>query len=74
MERKKLTHQLDSPFSTVQWSVFYPGVMLLDEHAGSPARRPQITQDDQDTILELLSKYALPIFSTEERGYKDNAC
>lgn len=34
MQRKKVVHQLDTPFSTVQW--------------------PEISQEDQDTILELL--------------------
>ncbi|KAK3375131.1 hypothetical protein B0H63DRAFT_481921 [Podospora didyma] len=41
MERKKIVHRLDTPYSTVEW--------------------PQIGQEDQDAILELLCRLLAPL-------------
>ncbi|KAK0722418.1 hypothetical protein B0T26DRAFT_739661 [Lasiosphaeria miniovina] len=41
MDRKKIVHRLDTPYSAVEW--------------------PQISQEDQDTILELLCRLLAPL-------------
>ncbi|KAK4140336.1 uncharacterized protein C8A04DRAFT_15048 [Dichotomopilus funicola] len=46
MERKKIVHALDTPYSAVEW--------------------PHISQDDQDTILELLCQLLAPIGAHRE--------
>ncbi|PTB67812.1 hypothetical protein BBK36DRAFT_1193868 [Trichoderma citrinoviride] len=46
--KKRLVHQLDTPFSTSSWC------------STSDFGRPVISIDDQDSILELLCQYAYP--------------
>lgn len=52
--RKRLTYQLDSPFSTDLW---YVGLAIALAPLTHCLHRPEITPEDQDTILELLCKY-----------------
>ncbi|KAJ4398920.1 RNase P and RNase MRP subunit [Neurospora sp. IMI 360204] len=47
MDRKKIVHRLDTPFSAVEW--------------------PQISQEDQDAILELICQYRRT-FVTPSKG------
>ncbi|KAK4661483.1 RNase P and RNase MRP subunit [Podospora pseudopauciseta] len=57
MERKRIVHTLDTPFSVVEW--------------------PQISQEDQDVILELLCHLLSPLgthrrlFVTPSKGMRD---
>ncbi|KAL2018793.1 hypothetical protein VTK56DRAFT_351 [Thermocarpiscus australiensis] len=48
MERKKIVHTLETPYSAVEW--------------------PQISQDDQDAILELLCRLLAPL-GTHRRSF-----
>jgi hypothetical protein len=56
MERKKIVHTLDTPFSTVKWSAGLrtPGWNVRAHSLLTHTFRPQIPQEDQDAILELL--------------------
>ncbi|KAK0630800.1 hypothetical protein B0T17DRAFT_529343 [Bombardia bombarda] len=50
MERKKIVHRLDTPYSTVEW--------------------PQISQENQDVILELLCRLLAPLGSYRKLNTK----
>lgn len=59
MDRKRLVHQLDTPYSAVEW--------------------PQIQQDDQDSILELLCNLLSPLgeyrrkYTSRSKGKRSKA-
>jgi hypothetical protein len=66
MDRKKIVHRLDTPYSAVEWLVFFfffffPQAKELSPlfmiHLLTHVSRPQISQDNQDVILELLCRY-----------------
>jgi len=56
MERKRIVHTLDTPYSAVEWSeslLILPSSNMRTRMLTNKGR-PQISQDDQDAILELL--------------------
>ncbi|KAK0737001.1 hypothetical protein B0T21DRAFT_347414 [Apiosordaria backusii] len=77
MERKRIVHTLDTPYSAVEWYGVSSPIFSQGLYAHRGHHRPQISQKDQDVILELLCHLLSPLgthrrlFVTPSKGKRD---